>query len=168
LAGEAVMVVYRRRRIKMARGHGRGVGAGRSFVTAPVTSSRSNHTPPQSTHRWQHFPDVVKESRSRGGFPPECANRGDQGQAEGIPIGYSAALTRVAPGGFAFFQSPGARTLLADRISMPTMWPSASTSYFRPVYLAAPNGDVHRVGLRIVSYVSHGFRLAFRSNIALV
>jgi hypothetical protein len=29
-------------------GHGRGVGAGRSFVTAPVTSSRSNHTPPQS------------------------------------------------------------------------------------------------------------------------
>jgi hypothetical protein len=39
---------------------------------------------------------------------------------------------------------------------------------FRPLDLAAPDSDVHRVGFGIVSYVGHGFRLAFRSNIALI
>src|ERR1700730_760454 len=34
---------------------------------------------------------------------------------------------------------------------------------FGPVELAVPDGDIHRVGFRIVSYFGHGFRLAFRS-----
>jgi hypothetical protein len=44
-----------------------------------------------------------------------------------VPVCYSAVLTRAAPGGFAIFQSPGARTLLVDRISIPNDMPSAST-----------------------------------------
>src|SRR5882757_9526371 len=39
---------------------------------------------------------------------------------------------------------------------------------FRSLDLAAPECDVHRVGLGIVCDVGHGFRLAFRSNVALI
>src|ERR1700694_1625303 len=82
----------------------------------------------RANRRWPHSRDAATSSRPRGGFPTTLLEHRNQRDVAKVPSGYSAALTRPSPGGLAFFQSPGARTLLADRISMPMMWPSASTS----------------------------------------
>src|ERR1700716_2942482 len=127
LAGEAAMVVYSDDPIKEGQEHRRGADAGEGAI-APFTSNRSNHTRPRSTHRWQRSPGAVTLVQPDGGFPPEGAGRAAPNETEKALLRYSAALTCVSPGRRAFFQSPGASTLLAERISMPMIWPSASTS----------------------------------------
>ena len=40
--------------------------------------------------------------------------------------------------------------------------------FFRVVDLAAADGEIDGIGFWIVGHLDHGFRLAFRSNIALI
>src|SRR5664280_870047 len=117
------MVVYLARRIKMGKGDDAPKpGAAHLLPDAPIIY-RFDPLIDDSILRM-----AATASRARSGFPPECTDREGRSWIEVVPQRYSAALTRAVPGGFASFQSPGARTLLAERISMPRMRPSPSTS----------------------------------------
>src|SRR3979490_1293216 len=88
------------------------LGTTTSTTSPRFTSRRSNHKPPQSTHRWHRFPDAAPSFLPVGANQPAPWDRKDQGLVANALRRYSAALILRAPGRPAFFQSPGARTLL--------------------------------------------------------
>src|SRR6185437_4510400 len=88
--------------------------------------------PPARLRRWRGrgraVAPVWRGNRGDGGDPRRWGPRDAESrywdylrssQTWTASPSYSAALTCVAFGGPAFFQSPGASTLVADKISMP-------------------------------------------------
>src|SRR5665213_716786 len=88
------------------------------------------------------------------------------------PMLHQSQALRTQP--FGLFPISGRQNLAcgqdfdADNMSFGIDVVDERSGLLGPVNLAAADGDIHRVGFGIVGYVSHGFRLAFRSNIALI
>src|ERR1700730_16835810 len=111
---------------------------------------------------------IVPFRRISSGMRGLRRSRSDSG---GPDLLFGGADTRVARRA-CFFPVSGRQDLArgqnfdTDDVPLGIDIVNERSGLFRPLDFAAPDGDIHRVGFSVVGYVGHGFRLAFRSNIA--